>query len=48
MFPVFNKTFFKFFFGFLGVIAFGMASVAFSSRYFQTHQEMFATTNEAR
>lgn len=48
MFPIFNKTFFKFFFGFLGVIAFGLASVALSSRFFETHQGMFATTNEAR
>jgi len=48
MFPIFNKTFFQFFFGFLGVIAFGLAGVALSSHYFETHQEMFATSNEAR
>jgi hypothetical protein len=48
MSPIFNKSFFKFLFGFLGVIAFGLLGVVFSARYFEAHKDMFATTNEVR
>ena len=45
---MFNKTFFKFFFGFLGIITAGLMGIAFSNHYFETNQNMIATTNEAR
>jgi hypothetical protein len=39
---MFSKSFFKFFFGFLVMVIFGLLGATFSSRYFSAHEDMFA------
>jgi hypothetical protein len=46
--PVFNKTFFKFLFGFIFIVVFGLFGAALFSRYFDVGTGMFANPIEAR
>ncbi|MCK9352354.1 MAG: hypothetical protein M0P76_06250 [Candidatus Pacebacteria bacterium] len=45
---VFNKTFFKFLFGFILIIIFSLLGVAFSNNYFGGGGNMFISTSEAK
>ena len=45
---VFTKSFFKFLFGFIFIIIFGLVGVAISSRYFGDGGTMVANPSESR
>jgi len=46
--PVFNKTFFKFLFGFIFIILFGLLGIVLSNRFLQDGPSVFADTNAAK
>jgi hypothetical protein len=43
---MFSKPFFKFLFGFLTLVIFGVLGAAVSNRYLSNHQDMFANTKD--
>ena len=46
--PVFNKTFFKFLFGFIFIIIFGLIGVVVSNRYFNDGETLLANPSVSR
>jgi hypothetical protein len=45
---LFNKSFFKFLFGFIVIIIFGLFGAVVSSRFFDSGGSMFANSSETR